>query len=75
MSKLSCFSLIFISTIWLNMSESVASEFYLSQTFTMPDVTDRDFFGGSVALYGNKVLIGARGNDSDGNGVGRDLSL
>ena len=43
----------------------------LSQTFTIPDITDRDSFGISVALSHNQVLIGAPGNDSDGSGVGR----
>ena len=43
----------------------------LSQTFIMPDVTNRDFFGSSVALDGNNVLIGAPDNDTDGEDVGR----
>ena len=43
----------------------------LSQTFTMPDIANRDGFGRSVAIDGNKVLIGAPFNDSDGIDVGR----
>ncbi|MEO0625075.1 MAG: hypothetical protein AAF183_23225 [Pseudomonadota bacterium] len=43
----------------------------LLQTFDDPTFTDRDFFGTSVALDGNNVLIGAQGDDTNGFGVGQ----
>ena len=43
----------------------------LLQTFDDPTVTGFDQFGDSVALSGNSVLIGARGDDTQGDGVGQ----
>jgi WD40 repeat protein len=43
----------------------------LLQTFDDPTVTSGDFFGISVALDGNTVLIGAPGDDTNGSGVGQ----
>ena len=40
----------------------------LLQTFDDPTVTSSDFFGGSVAISGNNVLIGASGDDTNGSG-------
>ena len=40
-------------------------------TFNDPTVTERDGFGDSVALDGNKVLIGAQGDDTKGTRVGQ----
>ncbi|MGI9427292.1 MAG: hypothetical protein ACR2NM_01450, partial [Bythopirellula sp.] len=43
----------------------------LLRTFNDPTVTNSDGFGVSVALDGNKVLIGANGDDTRGNFVGQ----
>ena len=43
----------------------------LLHTFDDPTVTSRDSFGFSVALDGNRVLIGAPGDDTNGHGVGQ----
>ncbi len=40
----------------------------LLQTFDDPTITSADFFGGSVAISGNNVLIGASGDDTNGSG-------
>jgi hypothetical protein len=42
----------------------------LIQTFLDPNPDDFDFFGTSVAIDGDKVLIGARGDDTFGNNSG-----
>ncbi len=41
------------------------------QTFSSPSPHAHDGFGNSVALYGNKALIGARKDDSAGTDVGQ----
>ena len=41
------------------------------QTFADPTVTNVDQFGGSVALDGDRALIGARFDDTQGNNVGQ----
>ena len=43
----------------------------LLQTFDDPTVTDGDFFGRSVALSGDRVLIGASADDTQGTNVGQ----
>jgi hypothetical protein len=43
----------------------------LKQTFNDPTVTTGDQFGVSVAIDGNNVLIGANGDDTNGNFVGQ----
>jgi len=43
----------------------------LLQTFDDPTITIADQFGTSVAISGNNVLIGARRDDTNGNGVGQ----
>ena len=43
----------------------------LLQTFDDPTVTSTDQFGRSVALSGDRVLIGAPGDDTQGNDVGQ----
>lgn len=43
----------------------------LRHVFDDPTVTDQDWFGSSVALDGNRVLIGASGDDTNGDGVGQ----
>jgi VCBS repeat-containing protein len=43
----------------------------LLQTFDDPTVTDRDNFGASVALDGDRVLIGANNDDTQGTRVGQ----
>jgi hypothetical protein len=44
----------------------------LLRTFDDPTVTSNDFFGNSVAIDGNNVLIGANGHDTNGtNSVGQ----
>ena len=43
----------------------------LLRTFDDPTVTSNDFFGSSVALHGNRVLIGARGDATQGGSVGQ----
>ena len=43
----------------------------LLQTFEEPTPTNSDFFGVSVALDGNQVLIGAQGDDTQGVDVGQ----
>ncbi|MGI9427293.1 MAG: FG-GAP repeat protein [Bythopirellula sp.] len=43
----------------------------LLHTFNDPTVTNQDHFGRSVALDGNKVLIAATGDDTNGTGVGQ----
>jgi len=40
-------------------------------TFDDPTVTTQDFFGQSVSIDGNKVLVGAPGDDTNGVGVGQ----
>ena len=45
--------------------------FSLSQTFNDPTVTMQDFFGTSVAIDGNNVLIGADLDDSTGTNIGQ----
>lgn len=41
------------------------------QTFSSPSPHANDGFGSSVALYGNKALIGARKDDSAGTDIGQ----
>jgi len=41
------------------------------QTFDDPSITTNDMFGDSVAIDGNRVLIGAYGDDSNGADVGQ----
>jgi len=48
-----------------------ATTFNLLQTFDDPTVTVADLFGGSVALEGNNVLVGATGDDTNGVNVGQ----
>ena len=43
----------------------------LLQTFDDPTVTERDEFGDAVALEGDRMLIGAPGDDTQGNAVGQ----
>lgn len=43
----------------------------LLQTFNDSTVTDRDFFGVSVAISGDYVLIEASGDDTNGSDVGQ----
>ena len=43
----------------------------LLRTFNDPTPTDMDEFGTSVALDGDNFLVGARGDDTDGNDVGQ----
>lgn len=43
----------------------------LLQTFDDPTVTSGDFFGFSLALDGNNVLIGAEGDNTNGSFVGQ----
>ena len=43
----------------------------LLQTFDDPTVTSADLFGGSVALSGDRVLIGAPFDDTHGDNVGQ----
>jgi hypothetical protein len=43
----------------------------LLQTFDDPTPTSADLFGTSVALSGNRVLIGAFQDDTQGTGVGQ----
>jgi len=43
----------------------------LLQTFDDPTVTDRDGFGTAVAIEGDRVLIGAPGDDTTGDGIGQ----
>ena len=43
----------------------------LLHTFNDPTVTTEDEFGGSVAIDGNYVLIGARTDDTNGTNVGQ----
>lgn len=43
----------------------------LLHTFDDPTVTDNDFFGTSVAVHGNYVLIGAPGDNTFGDSVGQ----
>ena len=50
---------------------AVAVPYTLSQTFDDPTVTTADLFGGSVAIDGNKVLVGAHGDDTNGTDVGQ----
>jgi len=56
----------------LGMTATAAQAGYiLSRTFDDPTVTSADRFGRSVALDGNNVLIGARGDDTNGTDVGQ----
>ena len=48
-----------------------AEAFSLTQTFDDPTVTTADAFGNSVAIDGNNVLIGAPGDDTNGDNVGQ----
>jgi len=43
----------------------------LCQTFDDPTVTSADFFGSSVSISGNNVLVGAPGDDTNGFAVGQ----
>ena len=43
----------------------------LEQTFDDPTASVFDQFGNSVALSGDRVLIGARGDDTQGSDVGQ----
>jgi len=43
----------------------------LLQTFDDPTVTTEDQFGVSVSISGNNVLVGARGDDTNGQDVGQ----
>ena len=43
----------------------------LLRTFNDPTPTTADFFGTSVSVSGNSVLIGARGDDTNGRDVGQ----
>ena len=43
----------------------------LLHTFDDPTVTSQDFFGWSVAVEGNKVLVGAIGDDTNGDFAGQ----
>ena len=43
----------------------------LLQTFDDPTVTTEDQFGVSVSISGNNVLVGVRGDDTSGVGVGQ----
>ena len=43
----------------------------LLQTFDDPTITGADFFGSSVALDGNRVLVGAPYDDTNGTNVGQ----
>ncbi|MDA8563951.1 PQQ-binding-like beta-propeller repeat protein [Mariniblastus sp.] len=40
-------------------------------TFDAPTPTDFEYFGGSVAIDGNRVLIGASGDDTNGRSAGQ----
>ena len=43
----------------------------LLQTFDDPTVTGGDVFGDAVALEGDRLLIGAPGDDTQGGNVGQ----
>jgi hypothetical protein len=47
-----------------------AQMFNLAQTFNNPTPASSDFFGDSVAISGNNALIGASGDDTDGDNAG-----
>jgi len=52
----------FIVMVWLAISPVNAQAYVLQQTFNDPTPTFNDNFGNSVAIDGDKVLIGAFGN-------------
>lgn len=52
-------------------SQAFAITGNLLHTFNDPTVTVNDFFGYSVAVEGNHVLIGALADDTNGNNVGQ----
>jgi len=64
---------IFTVTLVILITSSVFSPAYgeLLQTFDDPTVTAADNFGFSVSIDGNYVLVGARGDDTKGPGVGQ----
>jgi drug/metabolite transporter superfamily protein YnfA len=51
--------------------EEVQAGSPLQRTFDDPTPTSYDFFGGSVAVDGSYVLIGASGDNTNGGGVGQ----
>ena len=55
----------------LVVSPAKARTYALTQTFNDPTVTTEDYFGWSVAIDGNNVLIGAYGDDTSGYYVGQ----
>ena len=55
----------------LVVSPAKARTYALLQTFNDPTVTTEDYFGWSVAIDGNNVLIGAYGDDTSGYYVGQ----
>ncbi len=60
-----------IMTAWLIIAATVAAQpFTLRHTFDDPTPTDMDRFG-RVEFDGNRVLIGAHGDDTSGTDVGQ----
>ena len=55
----------------LVVSPAKAETYELLQTFDDPTVTTGDYFGRSVAIDGDNVLIGARLDDTNGTDVGQ----
>jgi len=64
---------IFTISLLILITSSVFSPAYgtLILTFDDPTVTTRDFFGNSVAISGNNVLVGAPFDDTNGLDVGQ----
>jgi hypothetical protein len=47
-----------------------ANQLQLNHTLVAPDAQDGDHFGGSLAMSGNRILIGALGDDDQGMDTG-----
>ena len=61
----------FLSVAFCYAPSTFAATSNLLHTFNDPTVTSTDFFGWSVAVDGNHVLIGARYDNTNGSFVGQ----
>jgi hypothetical protein len=60
-----------ITVAYVMPSPVMAQSFVLQHTFDDPTATSSDRFGNQVAISGNRVLIGAHADDTNGPNVGQ----
>lgn len=64
-------ALVFHAALFYGTSFATANRYVLSRTFDDPTVTSEDLFGISVAIDGDRVVVGATFDDTNGSVTGQ----